>query len=210
MGGRAKTLSVLVGFNACWFACVLPAAYGLPYVGPIVVLMFSAAVLSMSRNYMGDALLVAAGVVFGYVLDSALVLIGAFTFPPGASWGAPTTWWMVAMWVNLATAMPVLFRWMIGRPFVAAVFGLLGGPSAYYSGEKLGAIELGDNLVFAMIAVGVGWALTMPLGVKLMQRLDGLTLRKVDPEKAEALESRQAAGSESTESPPRSVSEVPA
>lgn len=186
MGQRLRQLYVLVGFNVCWLACVAPAAHGLPYVGPICVLMFAATVLSMSANFMGDALLLPIAGVFGYVVDSLLVVAGVFAFPQQAAWGWPTMWWMVALWLNLAVALPVIFRWMIARPIVAAVFGLVGGPLAYWSGGKLGAVQFGGDLPVslypALAIVGAVWGVTMVLGAQLLAQLDGLTTRVIDPQ----------------------------
>lgn len=192
---RAKQLSVLVGFDLGWFACVVPAAAGAPYVGPIFVLLLAAVVLSMSDNFMGDALLLPIAAVFGYVVDGAMVLAGLFTFPQVAAWGWPVAWWMVALWVNLAVALPLIFKWTGRLPLIAALFGLIGGPLAYWSGALLGAVTVTANFWLTMAVIGVVWAITMPLAGRLLARLEGLTDRVVDPHGCEvkSTESRGAA-----------------
>jgi tetrahydromethanopterin S-methyltransferase subunit D len=64
---------------------------------------------------------------------------------------------------------------MKGRLLMAAVFGAVGGPMAYYAGYKLGAVAVPDIAV-AMLALGIGWAVMMPLLMFLSDRFNGFEL----------------------------------
>jgi hypothetical protein len=69
---------------------------------------------------------------------------------------------MVMLWVNLATTMNVSMGWLRSRYALAAVFGAIGGPMAYYSGAKLGAMSrLPDPS--GLLSVGIAWAIALPL-----------------------------------------------
>ena len=65
------------------------------------------------------------------------------------------------------------WRWLRGRPVLASVFGLVGGPTTYLAGEKLGGIVL-VNQTAALVALAVGWALIMPVLMWLSENLDGM------------------------------------
>ena len=71
-----------------------------------------------------------------------------------------------------ATTLNVSLKWMKRRYLLAAVFGGLGGPLAYYAGHRLGAVGFSD-IQTALLAVGIGWAFIMPLLMLLAERFDG-------------------------------------
>ncbi len=76
------------------------------------------------------------------------------------------------MWGLFATILNVSLRWLRGRWVMAALFGAIGGPLAYYGGHRLGALEFGNEIV-ALLALAVGWAVFTPLLMSLATRFDG-------------------------------------
>jgi hypothetical protein len=110
--------------------------------------------------------------VIGSVFDSLLVSTGWLSYPSGqwAEFIAP--YWIIAMWVAFATTLNVSLNWLKHRPMVAAFFGAVGGPLAYYAGTKLGGVTF-DMPVAAIAALAIGWALIMPILTALATRLDG-------------------------------------
>jgi hypothetical protein len=75
------------------------------------------------------------------------------------------------MWALFATMLTVCLRWLRPRPALAAAFGLVGGPLAYYGGARLGAVSFG-NLPAALAMQGIGWAVLTPLLIELGARLE--------------------------------------
>ena len=71
-----------------------------------------------------------------------------------------------------ATTLNVSMRWLRGRDMLAAFFGLIGGPLTYLAGQKLGGIVLVDQFA-ALLALGIGWAVMMPILLRLSEVLDG-------------------------------------
>ncbi|MBT8084575.1 MAG: DUF2878 domain-containing protein [Woeseia sp.] len=61
---------------------------------------------------------------------------------------------------------------MKGRPSLAAGFGLIGGPMTYVAGQKFGGIIL-VNPPVALIALGIGWAVMLPLLLVIAERFNG-------------------------------------
>ena len=168
-----QPLVSLAAFYACWFACVGGAARGLPWLGPLAVAAYGAVYLRAfpagpARGAQAR-LLVLAGVV-GYAADSVLVLTGVLTFPPHAVLGWPSTVWMVALWVLQAAVLGGVMSWMQGRFALAAVAGAIGGPLAYFAGERAGAAVLGPTHASAFVVIAAEWAVAMPLLVWMEMR----------------------------------------
>jgi hypothetical protein len=162
----AHPLISFVAFQLCWFACVVGASRGLPWLGPVVVAVFAAAHLwttPAGRPRAGQTWLLGLAAAIGYAADSALVLAGVLSFPPHASLGWPSSAWMVALWVAQAATLTGAMSWLADRYLLGAVFGAVGGPLAYLAGVRLGAAILGPSQTAALIVVAAEWALAMPL-----------------------------------------------
>ncbi len=168
-------MNVLINFAAFqvgWFSSVIGAAQQMPWLGPLaflVVLVIHLRQASRPKSELG--LIIACGVV-GIFFDSLLVAAGWVTYPSGLFSDLLEPFWIVTMWMLFGTTLNLSMGWMKGRPVLAAVLGAVGGPSSYYAGQKLGGIEFLE-FVPAMIALAIGWAIFMPLLMRLAERLDG-------------------------------------
>jgi hypothetical protein len=78
---------------------------------------------------------------------------------------------MVMLWVNLAATMNDSMGWLRGRYALAAVFGAVGGPMAYYGGAKLGAMTALPQFT-SLITIGAAWAVAMPLLYRIAKIFD--------------------------------------
>jgi hypothetical protein len=80
------------------------------------------------------------------------------------------------LWANFAGTLHLCLDWLRGRYRLAAALGAIGGPIAYYGGQYLGAIQLGENAAVSLAVIAVEWALAVPGLVYLSARpgLDGL------------------------------------
>jgi len=167
-----RALVNLVAFQACWLAAVLGAAAGMPWLGPVFAALWLPLHIRATGAFMAveTKLILAAGVL-GYVLDSIVVLSGGVSFPPQAQLGAPTTLWMVTLWLGFAATLRHVLGWIRGHYILAALLGAISGPFAYWSGSKLGAIVLTDT-VPSLLMVGVEWMVAMPLLLLLVSRLE--------------------------------------
>jgi hypothetical protein len=160
----------LVAFQAAWFAAVLGAAYGMPWLGVIAVPIALALHLALSPSWRPELLLALAAAGTGFVFDSILIAAGMFSPVPYILPSPFSSLWMVMLWVNLATTMNVSMGWLRGRYVVGMVFGAIGGPMAYYSGAKLGAMTRLPDLA-GLIGIGVAWAIAFPLLLRVNERL---------------------------------------
>ena len=67
------------------------------------------------------------------------------------------------MWIQFATMLRHALFWLVRRRAWLPLAGALGGPLAYLSGERMGAVAFGPALGPTLLALGVGWAIAMPV-----------------------------------------------
>jgi hypothetical protein len=173
-----KLLINFAAFQLGWFACVLGAANGLPWLGPVVVAAVVALHLATARRALPEVYLVFAAMVLGLVQDSVLLATGWLSYSVGLWLPGLAPYWIVSMWALFATTLNVSMSWMRGRPVLTVLMGAVGGPLSYLAGEKLGAIEL-TQPVQALAALALAWAIAMPLLMWLAVRFDGVREQRV-------------------------------
>lgn len=161
-----RILTNFAGFQVGWFACVLGAASGHPWLGPIVAGIVLAVHLGMAGEPAREAGLIALLAVVGTALDSVPVAAGWLSYGHGewTGWLAPV--WITALWGLFGTTLNVSLRWLHGRYLLAAVLGLLAGPASYMAGGALGAVEILEPTA-ALGGLAALWAAVTPFAVWL-------------------------------------------
>ena len=165
-----NTLINIILMQIGWFACVLGAANDLPWTGVLVSLGVVTWHLLRTTQLRKDTTVLLSALVMGFALDSALASSGLMTFKSGSLIGGLTTPWMLSLWLGFATTLNASLRWLMTRPLFAVLFGAGGGPLAYWSGAKLGAIGL-NNAALGLLCIGLGWASAMWFFVLLAKRI---------------------------------------
>ncbi len=165
----------IVAFQFGWLACVLGAAWGLPWLGASLAAVIVAWHLTRATQPMREATLVLAAAGIGALWDSLLLALGWVEFPNGMLLAGTAPYWMVALWMLFATTLNVSLSWLKRRLLIAALFGAVGGPLAYYGGAKLGAMVFVEPAT-ALVALAVGWALLTPLLLQLARRYNGFAM----------------------------------
>ena len=166
-----RLLANIVVFQAGWFACVLGAAHGRPWLGPLAAAAVVIGWLVASPRPRPLATLIALTGIVGLCWDSWLSVLGLIGYPPGPFTPPLAPPWILALWVLFATTLPVSLRWLQGRLVLAAILGVITAPLSYYGGARLGALTL-LHLQPALWAQAAGWALLLPLLLLLSRRLD--------------------------------------
>jgi len=159
-------------FQVAWFACVLGAAHGMPWLGPVTVAAVVAVHLIRAPDGRSEFFLLMLAAAIGTLFDSALVSTGWLEYPSGQLHPLLAPYWIVAMWIAFATTLNVSLSWLKGRNLVAALFGAIGGPLAYFAGAKLDGVTF-VNEIPALAALAVGWSIITPLLMIAATRLDG-------------------------------------
>ncbi len=134
-----------------WFLCVLGgnagALFALPFLGLNILL---------SRKRRADLQMIVLLLAIGLSLDGILQAIGFFSF---RSTGFPIPLWLAVVWVALAALPHHSLAWMKNRLLLAALFGAIGGPLAYWAGVRLGAATFHWQLLPSLLLLAVAWAL---------------------------------------------------
>ena len=172
MAGRRILVVNVVLYQAGWFACVLGAAHGLPWLGALAAAAIVAVHLAMAVRPAPELGLVALAVLAGALFESALAASGWIRFEQGVLVEGTAPYWMVALWAVFATTFNVSLRALREHPAWTALLGAVGAPLAYLAGARLGAMELIATGT-ALVAIGLGWAVLAPLLMRAARRLDG-------------------------------------
>jgi Protein of unknown function (DUF2878) len=159
-------------FQIAWFACVLGAARGMPWLGVIVTVVIVAWHLYQAKSAKPEIILLCIALIIGAAFDQLMHSTHLLTYQAHGWSDALVPAWILALWAGFVTALNVSLRWMRNKNLLAILFGAIGGPLAYMGAEKLGAVTL-NNLPMTYIALGVGWAILTPLLLKLSERFDG-------------------------------------
>lgn len=159
-------------FQLAWFTCVMGAAQGYPWLGPLVVAMVAAFHLARAPHPGPELVLLGSAAGFGLVFDSLLVASGWLVYPSGQWHPLLAPYWIIAMWVAFATTLNRSLNWLKGRPALSVAFGAVGGPIAYLGGAMLGGVSFVEQGP-AIAALAVGWALMTPALVRLSARFNG-------------------------------------
>ena len=149
-------------FQFGWFATVLGAAGGMPWLGPLAVLAVVAVHLRRARRPAVEAQLLMIALLLGVVLDSLVLAGGWISYPNGAWLPGFAPYWIITLWALFATTLNLSLGWMKQRYVLAALFGAVGGPLSYLAGAKLGAMNFVDTAP-AIMALAFAWSLAMPL-----------------------------------------------
>ena len=157
-------------YQTGWFAMVLAAARGRPWTGAAAGLVLLLVHLGLVRERRPELLTILAVGILGTVADSAQAFAGVFVFESGywTYWVVPL--WLTVMWLQFATLFHFALRWLSGRYVLSSALGAVGGPSAYLTGERLGAVIFPMALPYSLLALAAVWSVVFPLSVFLADR----------------------------------------
>lgn len=157
-------------YQTGWFACVIGAAQGYPWLGMTAALALLAAHLWMVSDRRVELRLILAAGLLGLVADSVQGWLGVFRFHSGYLVEGLAPPWIVVMWMQFASTLRWNLAWVIGNPKRAAVFGMVGGPLAFFAGSRLGAMTFGAPLWLSLLSIALVWALAMPALAAMTER----------------------------------------
>jgi hypothetical protein len=161
----------MVLMQLSWFACVLGAAHHVGWIGAGSAVLISSWHVWRASQRRIEVMLLLTALVLGLVIDSSLASGGLLKFTSGVLVPGFTTLWMLGLWLGFATTLNSSLQWLMTRPLVAIMFGAMGGPAAYWSGVKLGALSLGP-VTLSLVAISVCWAIAMACFVLVIKRFD--------------------------------------
>lgn len=158
-------------FQAGWFACVLGAANSMFWLGPFVVLVVSFYYFLVRSNFIREFFFILIVSFIGLFWENLIIAFDIVQYPSGKQIIGLAPLWIVAMWISFSTTIDISLSWLNGRKVLSTLFGFIGGPLAFYGGEKLGAVDFPDrDLSFLVLAIG--WGVIFPLLFYISNSLD--------------------------------------
>lgn len=153
-------------FQTIWFVFIFSAAdeaFFLLIMGAVLLLLQ----YLKNKQFQADGLLILIAIIIGVIHDSSLnyfnYIIYMYDFNSNYS---PI--WIIGLWVSFALTINHSLNWLKGKKILQAVFGLIGGPLAYFAGEKLGAIQLVNE--HAIYILAISWAIATPVLFKFQKK----------------------------------------
>jgi len=156
-----------------WFACVLSAAHGVPYVGVAVSALLIAVHLAVTQRRLPEIKLLFSVIAIGAVWESIPVETGLLAYPSGNLIPHAAPYWILALWGLFAAQFNASFGWLKPKLGLAALLGAVAGPMSFRAGAALGAVHFVHPLPAILLLAG-GWGCLMPLLVLLSRRWDGV------------------------------------
>lgn len=166
-----KIINIIL-YQTGWFCCVLGAAWGAPVTGALLALLLTGVHLFLAEQRKSEFLLMLAACLLGACIDSIQQALGLFTFSHHPDWPLWLPLWVFVIWAQFATLFHYALFWLSGRYLLAAIFGFLGGPLAYWAGIRLGAASFGESPLAAIMALALVWAVVTPTLCRLSVFLD--------------------------------------
>lgn len=160
----------LLAYQATWFVAVIGAGHGLWWPGVAAAALFAAWRLAVSPQRALELRLVLAALALGLLLETLWVRSGLLEYRAGWPWlDAPG--WILALWLAFALTVLPLLGYLQRHLGLAALFGAIGGPLAYWGAARgWGVARFPDPAWHGLLALGAGWALAMPLLAWLARR----------------------------------------
>ena len=169
---RTYTLIIWgISFQILWFLTVELASAQRSQLAALINLIWVIALL-YSRPKIQRVYLVRwglAGLGIGALGDGLIINAGLYLSPQSLP-VLSTPLWLLAMWITFSVFVPLSMDKVLTRPWIAVVFGGLGGPLSYLAGVRWGAMSFGGSPSSALFATGLFWSLVMYLATWVWKR----------------------------------------
>ncbi|MFT3906150.1 MAG: DUF2878 domain-containing protein [Steroidobacteraceae bacterium] len=156
-------------FQFGWFAAVLGAAHAHALLGTLTVLLIIAWHLYAARNWRAELQLLLCAALIGLCADTALASSGWVQYSDPLMPAGLAPLWIIALWMLFATTLRLSLKWLQPHLLLGALCGAVGGPLAYLSGVRLGALTL-PRAEAALIALAALWMAATVLLLRMAQR----------------------------------------
>ena len=159
-----------VFFQLVWGISLAGVVYGYAWWGPAALCGFMVWHGATAPTARADFVLAGTAVVIGLVLDSVYARADLISYGGSMFWSGVAPLWILGLWANFALTMNGCMRWLQSRKALAAVLAFVFGPLSYYAGIALGAATIIGEQWLLFTAIGVAWAVVLPLLLGLAER----------------------------------------
>lgn len=161
---------ILVAYEAVWFAAVIGAGHDLAWPGVVAAVVFAAWRLAVSAHWRIELRLIGAGLLLGVVAEAAWGYGGLIRYEAARPWTEVPAW-ILALWMAFALTIVPLFGYLRERPWLAALFGAIGGPLAYFAAARGWHAATFVAPVWRVLPwLALGWGISLSLLCVLARR----------------------------------------
>lgn len=158
-----NTLANIVGYQAMWLVAIWGAGHGLWWPGPLAALPFVGWVLAR-HGARTDLLVMVFVVPLGCAMDTFMAASGLMHYAAPVPSHVLAPVWIATIWCCFALTLRHTFRFLMGRPWLAALFGAIGAPMAYLGAARgWQAVTFDGSPWPALATLAALWAVAMPL-----------------------------------------------
>lgn len=155
--------SNLLGYQMVWFCAVIGAGRGYAWPGVVAALAFVAWQWASSEDRARDARVLLVALVCGCALDGALAASGLLRYAAAWTGAAFAPAWILALWAAFAMTLPVSLAFLQRSVWLAAAFGAIGGPLAYWGASRGFDAVAFDSPWRASAVLAAGWGASMAI-----------------------------------------------
>lgn len=161
----------LIGFKICWVMCAFSTKWGLPYLGPIITLIFILGHLMIVKFKLRDIKIISLAVMLGLIIDSIFFQFNLINYEGGIlSKFKIAPFWILSMWGGFAVTLLYTLNTIKKRYAISALIGVIGGPLSYNAGVQIGSITINGSIAYVSLAIS--WGLIIPLLFYIINQLD--------------------------------------
>lgn len=152
-----------VGYQAVWFATLISASQGHFWTGFVCSLIFAGLTLWFGGKAAQDCRMAGIALILGISIDSLFAASGWIEYAMAWSLADLAPLWIIALWIAFSFTLNHSMAFLRSNYKLAALFGFLGGPLAYWGAQRLfNVIDYGVNFAAVMFALGICWAIALP------------------------------------------------
>ena len=161
----------LIGFKICWIMCAFSTKWGLPYLGPIITLIFILIHLIIVKFKLRDIKIISLAIVLGLIIDSIFFQFQLIEYEGGVlSKLKIAPFWILSMWGGFAVTLLYTLNTIKKRYAISALIGIIGGPLSYNACVQIGSITINGSIAYVSLAIS--WGLIIPLLFYIINQLD--------------------------------------
>lgn len=168
---QSKIINIVL-YQIGWASCVLGSSWDYPFLGSFLGVMMLVIHLMLAEMRRAEVVLICCVCLIGIIVDSSQQSLGFFSLKTSPVWPFWLPMWMLVIWAQFATTLRFALYWLAGHYVLAALFGMVGGPLAYWGGVRLGAAQFGENTLFSLATLSLVWGLLTPLLFWISVKLD--------------------------------------
>ena len=163
----------IAAFELCWIAVVWGAGSGQSWPGIGLMLAFVLTHIYFSPSQRADVSLAGVALGLGLLIDTLLIHTQLVAYASSGPMPALAPLWILALWLGFSQTLNHALSWLRGRPWLAMVFGAIGGPLSYWAAQRVfAAADFPNGWLAAMLALALAWGLITASLTQLANRFD--------------------------------------